>query len=81
MTTWVLPEGTWQLDQARDEDVLLRHEGADLVVGKVIAGTAEWFGPIPGGALDVPAVQEPTERPDLNGPVAPVLAAARSLGG
>ena len=81
MTTWVVPDGTWQLDQARDDDVVLRHEDGNVLVGKVVAGSVEWLGPAPEGALDVPQVSEPTEHAALDDAVTPVVEALRSLGG
>ena len=81
MTTWVVPEGSWQLEQAQDGDVLLRHEGENLLVARVTGGNAEWLGPVPDGTLSVDAVTEPTERPDLDAAVEPVAAALNALGG
>ncbi|MCU1594855.1 MAG: hypothetical protein JWO12_2247 [Frankiales bacterium] len=81
MTTWVLPEQTWTFDGAQDGDVLLRHEGEVVVVGRATNGAVEWLGPVAEGALDVGAVTEPTERPDLDAAVEPIAAAAGELGG
>ena len=85
MTTWVVPEGTWQLEQANDGDVLLRQEGENLLVARVTGGNAEWLGPVPEGTLSVDlsvgAVTEPTQRPDLDAAVEPIAAALNALGG
>lgn len=81
MTTWVLPEGSWQHDGAADGDLLLRPEGDVVVVGRVTAGAAEWLGPLPEGTVQVPSVEQPAEHPELTGTVAPLAEAAAHQGG
>lgn len=66
MTVWVVPEDSWQLDEATAGDVLLRPQADAVVVARVTESGAEWLGPAPEGSLELAPVQSPTQAEGLS---------------
>lgn len=64
MSTWVLPAGSNEFDGADDGDLLVRAEGDDLHVARVVRGAVEWLGGAPVETIVLPDVEEPTEAPE-----------------
>ena len=80
MTIWIVPEDTWQLDDAQPGDVLIRPEGENLLLAQVHEAGAEWLGPVPEGALEIDLVSEPTQAPELAEEIPPLLTALAERG-
>ena len=66
MTVWVVPEDSWQLDEAAVGDVLLRPQADAVVVARVTESGAEWLGPAREGALELAPVLSPTQAEGLD---------------
>lgn len=81
MTVWVVPEDSWQHDDAVEGDVLLRPQADAVVVAVVTESGAQWLGPSPEGSLDVAPVQSPTQAEGLSeADLEPLLAALSERG-
>lgn len=60
MSIWVLPEGSNDIGGAGDGDVLVRPEGDDLHVARIVGEAVEWLGGSP--------VEDTIVLPDVSGP-------------
>ena len=61
MSTWVLPAGSNAYDGATDGDLLVRAEGDELHVARVVGNATEWLGGAPVDTITLPDVDGPTE--------------------
>lgn len=64
MTIWVLPEGSNDIGDAADGDLLARAEGEELFVARVVGEAVEWLGGAPVDTIVLPDVEGPTEASD-----------------
>ena len=61
MSTWVLPQGSNDIGGAGDGDTLVRAEGEELHVARVVGDAVEWLGGAPVDTIVLPDVTEATE--------------------
>jgi hypothetical protein len=64
MSTWILPEGSTEIDDVQDGDLIARSEGDELFVARVVGDSVEWLGGAPIDTIVLPDVDEPTQAPD-----------------
>lgn len=63
MSTWVLPAGSNEFDGAHDGDLLVRAEGDEVHVARVVGHAVEWLGGAPVATIVLPDVDTPTAAP------------------
>jgi hypothetical protein len=64
MTTWVLPEGSNDIGDADDGDLIARPEGDELHVARLVGDSVEWLGGAPVETIVLPDVDGPTQASD-----------------
>jgi hypothetical protein len=64
MSIWVVPAGTDDIGGAGDGDLLVRADGEELHVARIVSGSVEWLGGAPVDTIALPDVDAPTPAPD-----------------
>ena len=63
MSTWVIPQDSDDIGAPDDGDLLVRADGDELHVARVVDGAVEWLGGAPVDTIELPDVSGPTEAP------------------
>jgi hypothetical protein len=61
----VIPEGSTDIGEAAEGDLVLRSCGDQVEVARVRGDELEWLGGVPSDTIELPSVDGPTPSPDL----------------